>query len=75
MTITPSGTIHIIGGLVATRLTTLDSLGRMQWSLSAAAMSDVPQYNTANGVWNLATASGSIPPGRNTHTATLGKTR
>ncbi|KAI9287969.1 hypothetical protein BC943DRAFT_350148 [Umbelopsis sp. AD052] len=71
MTMTSSGVIHIIGGLVATRLPTLDSTGRSQWSLSAASMSDVPQYNTNNGEWNLVTASGYIPPSRNLHTATL----
>ncbi|KAG2175112.1 hypothetical protein INT44_007590 [Umbelopsis vinacea] len=71
MTMTSSGVIYIIGGLVATRLPTLDSTGRSQWSLSAASMSDVPQYNTNNGEWNLVTASGYIPPSRNLHTATL----
>lgn len=73
MTITPSGVIHIMGGLVATRLSTLDSAGRSQWSLTAASMSDVPQYNTNTGQWDLITASGSIPPSRNLHSATLGK--
>ena len=73
MTMTPSGVIHIMGGLVATLLDTLDSTGRSQWSLTAASMSDVPQYNTNNGQWDLITASGSIPPSRNLHSATLGK--
>jgi hypothetical protein len=73
MTMTYGGIIHIVGGLVATRLPGLDSAGLSQWSLSAASMSDVPQYNTNNGQWDLVTASGAIPPARNLHTATLGK--
>lgn len=73
MTMASSGVIHIVGGLVATRLDSLDATGRSQWSLTAASMSDVPQYNTNNGQWDLITASGAIPPSRNLHSAALGK--
>jgi hypothetical protein len=73
MTITPTGTVYIIGGLIATKLGTLDSQGYSQWTLTDASMSDVPNYNTANGQWNLVTASGAIPQARNIHSATLGK--
>ncbi|KAI8576783.1 hypothetical protein K450DRAFT_283121 [Umbelopsis ramanniana AG] len=71
MTITPSGKIIIIGGLVATKSSTLDAQGYMQWTLSGASSSDVPQYDTGNGLWNLVTATGSIPASRTLHSATL----
>ncbi|KAG2171886.1 hypothetical protein INT44_006115 [Umbelopsis vinacea] len=71
MTITSSGKIVIIGGLTATKLPTLDAQGYNQWTLSSASLSDVPQYDTSNGLWNLVTATGSIPQARTLHSATL----
>ncbi|KAI9277320.1 hypothetical protein BC943DRAFT_340945 [Umbelopsis sp. AD052] len=71
MTITSSGNIVIIGGLIATKLATLDAQGYNQWTLSSASLSDVPQYDTSNGLWKLVTATGSIPQARTLHSATL----
>jgi Galactose oxidase, central domain len=72
MTITSSGKIIIIGGLTAIESPTLDAQGYMQWTLTDASSSDIPHYDTSSGLWNLVTATGSIPPARTLHTATLG---
>jgi hypothetical protein len=72
MTLTTSGILYIIGGLIATQSSTLDSQNYTQWTLNDASMSEIPQYNTYNGQWASVTASGAIPSVRNIHTATLG---
>lgn len=73
MTITNQGLIYIIGGLVATKESYLDTQGRLQWLLQSVSMSEIPVYDTRSGIWSEVTGVGQIPPPRNIHSATLGK--
>ncbi|KAI9289226.1 hypothetical protein BC943DRAFT_316244 [Umbelopsis sp. AD052] len=71
MTILPNGIIQIIGGNVATMLSGLDSRGYRQWRLDLAPMGSVAVYDTVKGSWTTKSATGTLPPHRNFHSATL----
>ncbi|KAI8582029.1 hypothetical protein K450DRAFT_228718 [Umbelopsis ramanniana AG] len=71
MTILSNGIIQIIGGNVATLLSGLDSRGYLQWRLDLAPMGSVAVYDTVKGTWTTKSATGTIPPHRNFHSATL----
>lgn len=73
MTILPNGIIYIIGGDIASLLPGLDSQGFLQWSLNLAPMGSIVVYDTVKGTWATKTATGTIPPSRNFHSATLGR--
>ncbi|KAM3586469.1 hypothetical protein VKS41_002983 [Umbelopsis sp. WA50703] len=74
MTILPNGIIYILGGDIATMLSGLDSRGYLQWALSLAPMGSIAVYDTVKGTWTTESATGTIPPSRNFHSATLDDT-
>ncbi|KAG2182567.1 hypothetical protein INT43_007498 [Umbelopsis isabellina] len=73
MTILPNGMIYIIGGDMASLLPGLDSRRYLQWSLTLAPMGSIVAYDTVKGIWTTPSATGTIPPSRNFHSATLGQ--
>ncbi|GAB5593201.1 Leucine-zipper-like transcriptional regulator 1 [Umbelopsis nana] len=69
MTLLPNEIIHIIGGYIATLVTT--STG--DWRFDLASMGTVPVFDTVKGTWSSKIASGSIPAPRTMHNATLAR--